>query len=66
MKYTIPNAKDTVGTYTGGRKITVTRSIQRLTLLLPVEEQIHSVEIVNGKVRKSEENNGQEDKIDEK
>jgi len=36
VEYTIPNAKDTVGTYTGGRKIIVTRSIQRLTLLLPV------------------------------
>ena len=37
--YTVPNAKDPVGKYNGGRRIVVTRSIQRLTLLLPVEEQ---------------------------
>ena len=33
--------------------------MQRLTLLLPVEEQDHSLEIVNGKVRKSVKNENQ-------
>ena len=39
VRYTVPNARDPVGKYSGGRRIVVTRSIQRLTLLLPVEEQ---------------------------
>ena len=37
--YRIPNSKDPIGKYSGGRKVSVTRSVQRLTLLLPVEEQ---------------------------
>ena len=39
VTYTVPSGKDPVGTYNGGRKVSVTRSIQRLTVLLPVEEQ---------------------------
>ena len=39
VTYTIPFGRDPAGRYTEGRKISVTRSIQRLTVLLPVEEQ---------------------------
>ena len=39
VAYSIPNAKDPIGSYTGKREVVVTRSIQRLSLLLPVEEQ---------------------------
>ena len=62
--YTIPNTKDRISQYTGGRRISVTRSIQRLTLLLPVEEQRHPLDIVNGEIRILQENKGQNDKND--
>ena len=39
ITYTIPHSKDPIGKYSGGRKVKVTRSVQRLTLVLPVEEQ---------------------------
>ena len=52
VAYTIPNARDPVGEYTGGKKIYVTRSVQRLTLLLPVEEQHCRLEVINIIVRK--------------
>ena len=39
IRYTIPNPKDPVNIYSGGKHIRVTRSVQRLTLILPVEEQ---------------------------
>ena len=37
--YTVPNKKEPSDEYTSGRKILVTRSIQRLSLLLQIEEQ---------------------------
>ena len=39
VRYTIPNPKDPVNKYTGGKNVVVSRSIQRLSLLLPIEEQ---------------------------
>ena len=39
VSYVIPSIKDKLHQYSGGKRITVSRSIQRLTLLLPVEEQ---------------------------
>ena len=39
VSYVIPYVKDKLHQYLGGKRITVSRSIQRLTLLLPVEEQ---------------------------
>ena len=48
--YTIPNSKDLLGQYTGGRRISITRSVQRLTLLLPVEEQKQGIDVVGNRV----------------
>ena len=53
VSYTIPNVKDPIGTYSGGKKVTVSRSIQRLSLILPVEEQEHSVVVENNIVKMS-------------
>ena len=49
--YTVPNARDPVEKYNGGRRIVVTRSIQRLTLLLPVEEQNSKLTVEENVVR---------------
>ena len=51
MGYTVPNARDPVEKYSGGRRIVVTRSIQRLTLLLPVEEQNSKLTVEENVVR---------------
>ena len=50
--YTIPRSKDSLGQYTGGKKVSVSRSVQRLTLLLPVEEQKESLKVVGFEVKK--------------
>ena len=50
--YTVPNAKDSLGTYSGGRKLSVSRSVQRLTLLLPIEEQPGTLIVEGDKVVK--------------
>ena len=39
VSYTIPNPRDPANKYSGGKRVVVSRSIQRLTLLLPAEEQ---------------------------
>ena len=43
--YRIPNSRDPLGKYSGGRKVSVSRSVQRLTLLLPIEDQNGEVTI---------------------
>ena len=50
--YTIPYNKDPVGRYSGGRRVSVSRSIQRLTLLLPVEEQPSRLVVEDNVVRR--------------
>ena len=65
--YTLPRVKDPLGQYTGGRRILVTRSVQRLSLLLPVEEQSDRLEVVGFEVKmlnKDENIVGQEVKKD--
>ena len=52
VSYTVPNTKDPIGAYTGGKKITVSRSIQRLTLLLPIEEQNCQLQVVENALKK--------------
>ena len=49
--YRIPNPKDSIDGYTGGKLIRLTRSVQRLTLLLAKEEQENNLEVVNGEVK---------------
>ena len=49
--YTVPNKRDVLGKYTGGRRISVRRSIQRLTLLLPVEEQLEPLQVDGDSVK---------------
>ena len=50
--YTVPYNKDPVGRYSGGRRIVVSRSVQRLTLLLPIEEQSEKLVVENNVVMK--------------
>ena len=45
--YRIPSSRDSIEKYSGGKKVTVTRSVQRLSLLLPIEEQSEKL-VVNG------------------
>ena len=49
----LPPAKDPSEKYTGGRRIVVTRSIKRLSVILPVEEQNFKVKVVGDKVVKA-------------
>ena len=49
--YRIPNNKDSIADYTGGKLIKLTRSVQRLTLLLSKEEQEENMEVVDGVVK---------------
>ena len=49
VSYRIPNSKDPMGCYSGGRLIKLTRSIQRLTLILPVEEQDEELKVIEDK-----------------
>ena len=39
VEYKIPNSKDSCKEYTGGKTIVLKRSVQRLSLLIPIEEQ---------------------------
>ena len=55
VAYSIPNSKDPVRSYTGKREIVVTRSIQRLTLLLPVEEQQSPLTVVDSMLKLRQE-----------
>ena len=50
VSYRIPSSRDLWNKYSGGRKVSVTRSVQRLSLLLPVEEQNVKLEIVGDQV----------------
>ena len=50
--YTVPNGREKLAEYTGGRRIVISRSIQKLTMLLPVEEQDSSMQIKDGKIVK--------------
>ena len=54
VSYVVPNAKDKSKEYTGGRRITVSRSIQRLTLLLPIESQDTPLQVEDGKIMKQQ------------
>ena len=49
--YTVSNKRDSIGEYTGGKRITVTRSVQRLTLLLPIEDQQNSLDVEDNVVK---------------
>ena len=51
VSYTLPNPKDPSHVYLKGRNVVVTRSIQRLTLLLPVEEQQCRLQIIDNQVK---------------
>ena len=51
ISYMSPRSKDAENQYTGGRRIVITRSIQRLSLLLAVEEQDGQVEVVGDVVK---------------
>ena len=53
VAYTIPNSKDPIGVDTGGKRIVVSRSIQKLTLILPIEDQHGSMVVENNTVKKS-------------
>ena len=55
ISYTVPNSKDPVGTYTGGKKVIVSRSIQRLSLILPVEDQKQSLVVENNVIKLSKD-----------
>ena len=48
--YTVGSKKDLIEKYTGGKRIVVSRSVQRLTLVLPVEEQTRSLQVMNNEV----------------
>ena len=48
--YTVASKKDSVDKYSEGKRISVTRSIQRLSLILPVEEQESPLQVVNNDV----------------
>ena len=55
VSYRIPNPKDSPENYSGGKLIKVSRSIQRLTLLLSVEDQDKSLIVEDGQVKASHE-----------
>ena len=50
VQYRIPNPTDVVRKYTGGKEVILKRSVQRLTLLLPVEEQSKTLLVRDGQV----------------
>ena len=50
VSYRIPYEKDKKSEYTGGKLISLIRSVQRLTLILAVEELDHDVIVNNGSV----------------
>ena len=51
LSYRVPNPKDSSEDYSGGKLVRISRSVQRLTLLLSVEEQERSLVIENGQVK---------------
>ena len=61
VSYTVPSSKDPASKYSGGKKILVTRSIQRLTLILPVEEQLKHMKVLDDKVVLDDSDNTKED-----
>ena len=50
--------------YVGGKWVTLTRSVQRLTLLLPVEEQIRPLTVVDNVVRDNPDKEQHEQSVD--
>ena len=50
VSYRIPNSKDALGEYSGGKLVKISRSVQRLSLLLAVEEQPGKMVVNGGKV----------------
>ena len=56
ISYMSPRNRDTGNEYRGGRRIVITRSIQRLSLLLAVEEQNGQLEVVGDVVKQVEFN----------
>ena len=66
VSYRIPYSKDDNHKYSGGKVIKLSRSVQRLTLLLPVEEQNDNLVIHEDKVIKEEQSEDlviREDKV---
>lgn len=57
VEYTIPYVKGSEGNYARGKKISVTRSVQRLTLILPVEEQSENLVVKGDKVMLKQSDN---------
>ena len=55
VSYVVPSGRDSADRYSGGRRIVVTRSIQRLSVILPVEEQSCQIAVVGDKVIKGSE-----------
>ena len=47
--YRIPNSKDSIDEFTGGKLIKLSRSVQLLTLLLSKEEQQSNLEVKDAK-----------------
>ena len=50
VKYRAPDPKAMIRVSSAGKMVTVRRSVQRLTLLLPVEEQTRKLEVGDGHV----------------
>ena len=50
VQYRIPNAKDSSQKYTGGKLIVLTRSVQKLSLVIPIEEQEKQVVVEDNRV----------------
>ena len=50
VQYRIPSSRDAIGQYTGGKLVSITRSVQRLTLLLAVEDQMGQMEVEGDQV----------------
>ena len=57
VSYRIPNSKDKIHQYTGGKLITLSRSVQKLTLLLGVEEQNCQLVVSDGYVKEKMKEN---------
>ena len=51
VSYRVSNPKDSSENYSGGKLVKISHSVQRLTLLLSVEEQEQNLVIENGKVK---------------
>ena len=52
VSYMLPRSKDSAGQYSGGKRVVISRSVQRLSLLLPVEEQMEKIEVNGENVQK--------------